>query len=48
MALARYWQNEDDVKEAQGELAKMGEEERSILKRIIDRSKPQDGWGYSW
>lgn len=48
MALARYWQNEEDVREAQGELSKMCDEEKKILKRIIDRAKPQDGWGYSW
>jgi hypothetical protein len=48
MALARYWQSEEDVQEAQGELTKMQAEERVMLKRILDRAAPKDGWGYSW
>lgn len=49
MAMARYWQSEEDVQEAQGEVSRaMKEEEREILKRVLDRSKPQEGWGYSW
>jgi hypothetical protein len=48
MALARYWQTDEDVQEAQGELSKLQAEERVMLKRILDRSAPKDGWGYSW
>ena len=48
MALARYWQTDEDVQEAQGELSKLQAEERVMLKRILDRAAPKDGWGYSW
>ena len=48
MALGRYWQTEEDVQEAQTDLTKMGEEEAKMFKRIIDKSKTNDAWGYSW
>lgn len=48
MALARYWQTDEDVQEAQGELSKLQEEERIMLKRILDKASPKDEWGYSW
>ena len=48
MALGRYWQTEEDVQEAQTDLSKMGEEEAKMFKRIIDKSKVNDAWGYSW
>lgn len=48
MALARYWQSDEDVREAQTAMTAMQEEERAMFKRIIDRAKPDDTWGYSW
>lgn len=48
MALGRYWQTEEEAVEAQGEMARMGEEEKKMLKRILDKTKASDEWGYSW
>lgn len=48
MALARYWQPDDEMSEAAEHVRKLSEEERDMLRRIIDRSKPQEGWGFSW
>jgi phage FluMu gp28-like protein len=48
MELGRYWQTEEEAQEAAGEVQRMSEEEQKILKRIIDKGKPKDEWGYSW
>ena len=48
MALARYWQPEEEMAEAAEHVRRLSEEERTMLKRIIDRAKPQEGWGFSW
>ena len=48
MALARYWQTDQDAEEATANLRRMSEQEADIFKRIIDRSKKDDGWGFSW
>lgn len=48
MALARYWQSEEDVADARENLRQMSEEESQMLRRIIDRSRPEEGWGFSW
>ena len=48
MALARYWQTDEDAEDAAVGLRRMSEQEAAIFKRIIDRSQPDDGWGFSW
>lgn len=48
MALGRYWQTDEEAQEAAGEVQRMSEEEQKMLRRIIDKSKPDDTWGYSW
>lgn len=48
MALARYWQGDEDEREGLEVVTRMSEEETLTLRRIMDKQKPADAWGYSW
>ena len=48
LALARYWKDDEDDIPLLDSPRKLGKEEAGMLLRIIDRSKVDDSWGYSW
>lgn len=48
LALARYWSNADDEADGLQVVSRMNAEETRMFTRIVDRSKAQAGWGFSW
>ena len=48
MALARYWRSDEDEQGGLRQVSQMAQEEAAMFKRILDKQKRDDVWGYSW
>jgi hypothetical protein len=48
MALGRYWQPDHEVEAGSSLVHRMSSQEADIYRRVIDRSKRDDGFGFSW